>query len=381
MLVDKLSTVSLEFNDAHTQRLDHAFSTVGLTPGSPRMDGLSQASMIPSSLEKQLIAALKLREVRQIRRVLPPSADTALVDFSSNDYLSLSKSTELRNRFLEKLGSTERILGSGGSRLLINGSAHVDLEDRLQFFFSGIDAAQQRGQTPSPAPTLDALLFNSGFDANVGFFACVPQPGDFVVYDEYIHASVHDGMRMSRAKCVPFQHNSVEDLEKVLLGLKTERTEMFDGNGSVFIAVEGLYSMDGTIPPLEDIVQLAESAFPKGNAYVSVDEAHSTGIYGPNGRGLVNLLGLQDRVFARLHTFGKALAGTGGELLCSDPVESPLMYGIAVLLVPPIVKQYLINYARTLIYTTSLSYANIISANCSFDLLESGRADEVRSCF
>jgi 8-amino-7-oxononanoate synthase len=345
------------------------------------MDGLSQASMIPSSLEKQLIAALKLREVRQIRRVLPPSADTALVDFSSNDYLSLSKSTELRNRFLEKLGSTERILGSGGSRLLINGSAHVDLEDRLQFFFSGIDAAQQRGQTPSPAPTLDALLFNSGFDANVGFFACVPQPGDFVVYDEYIHASVHDGMRMSRAKCVPFQHNSVEDLEKVLLGLKTERTEMFDGNGSVFIAVEGLYSMDGTIPPLEDIVQLAESAFPKGNAYVSVDEAHSTGIYGPNGRGLVNLLGLQDRVFARLHTFGKALAGTGGELLCSDPVESPLMYGIAVLLVPPIVKQYLINYARTLIYTTSLSYANIISANCSFDLLESGRADEVRSCF
>ena len=345
------------------------------------MDGLSQASMIPSSLEKQLIAALKLREVRQIRRVLPPSADTALVDFSSNDYLSLSKSTELRNRFLEKLGSTERILGSGGSRLLINGSAHVDLEDRLQFFFSGIGAAQQRGQTPSSAPTLDALLFNSGFDANVGFFACVPQPGDFVVYDEYIHASVHDGMRMSRAQCAPFQHNSIEDLEKVLRGLKTERPEMFDGNGSVFIAVEGLYSMDGAIPPLEDIVQLAESAFPKGNAYVSVDEAHSTGIYGPNGRGLVNLLGLQDRVFARLHTFGKALAGTGGELLCSDPVESPLMYGIAVLLVPPIVKQYLINYARTLIYTTSLSYANIISANCSFDLLESGGADEVRPIF
>jgi len=330
---------------------------------------------MPSTLEKQLTAALKSREARHIHRSLPPSADAALVDFSSNDYLSLSKSSELRTRFLEKLGSTEQILGSGGSRLLINGSAHVDLEDRLRLFFSRTDPA-------SPLTLAqDALLFNSGFDANVGFFACVPQPGDCVLYDEYIHASVHDGMRVSRAVCVPFQHNSIEDLEKKLLRQKNERPGLADGSDSVFIAVESLYSMDGTISPLADIIQLAESAFPSRNAYVFVDEAHSTGIYGPNGRGLVNLLGLQSRVFARLHTFGKALAGTGGESVCSDPVESMLKRGIAVLLVPPLVKQYLINYARTLIYTTSLSYANIISANCSFDFLESGRADEVRPRF
>jgi len=337
--------------------------------------------MTPSSLEKQLTEALESREARHIRRSLPSSADTALVDFSSNDYLSLSKSPELRTRFLEKLGSTKQILGSGGSRLLINGSPHVDLEDRLQIFFSRTDAVPQPSRSSSfPISTLDALLFNSGFDANVGFFGCVPQPGDCIVYDEYIHASVHDGMKMSRARCVPFKHNSVEDLEKILLSLKAERPELVTGNSSVFIAVEGLYSMDGTISPLADIIQLAESALPNGNAYVSVDEAHSTGIYGPNGRGLVNLLGLQDRVFARLHTFGKALAGTGGELVCSHPVNSILNQGIAVLLVPPLVKQYLINYARTLIYTTSLSYANIISANCSFDILESGRADEVHFC-
>ena len=320
-----------------------------------------------SSLEKQLTAALRSREVRHIRRCLPPSADAVLVDFSSNDYLSLSKSSELRTRFLEKLGSTEQILGSGGSRLLINGSAHVDLEDRLRVFFD-----------PASAAGLDALLFNSGFDANVGLFACVPQPGDFIVYDEYIHASVHDGMKISRARSVPFKHNSVEDLEKILAGLKIGRPELKEGSGSVFIAVESLYSMDGTVSPLDEIVRVAESVFPRGNAYVSVDEAHSTGVYGLNGRGLVNMLGLQNRVFARLHTFGKALAGTGGELDLSI-VESALSppLGTAVLLVPPLVKQYLINYARTLIYTTSLSYANIISANCSFDMLECGRADEV----
>jgi len=299
---------------ALTSTIDHAFACLLL---SDRLESLQtdRPSMIASSLEKQLKAALESREVRNIRRSLPPSADTALVDFSSNDYLSLSKSSELRARFLEKLGSTKQILGSGGSRLLVNGSAHANLEDRLRIFFSRTDAAPQPRPSSLSIVTLDALLFNSGFDANVGFFACVPQPGDFIVYDEHIHASVHDGMRMSRARSLPFKHNSVEDLEKIFLGLKNEHPELVNGRGSVFIAVEGLYSMDGTVSPLADIIQIAESAFPNSNAYVSVDEAHSTGIYGHSGRGLVNLLGLQARVFARLHTFGKALAGTGGELI------------------------------------------------------------------
>lgn len=335
--------------------------------------------MIPSSLEKQLKTALESREARHIRRSLPPSADTNLIDFSSNDYLSLSKSSELRARFLEKLASAEQILGSGGSRLLINGSAHVELEDRLRAFFNRSDAVPKPRSPSSPILTLDALLFNSGFDANVGFFACVPQHGDFIVYDEYIHASVHDGMKMSRAESIPFKHNSIQDLESVFFRLKSDRPGLADGNSSVFIAVESLYSMDGTVSPLTDIVRLAESAFPNNNAYVSVDEAHSTGIYGSRGRGLVSLLGIEDRVFARLHTFGKALAGTGGESVRSDTIKPALKHEVAVLLIPPLVKQYLINYARTLIYTTSLSYANIISADCSFDILASGRAEEVRT--
>lgn len=255
------------------------------------------------SLEYKLNAALTSREKRLIRRRLyDPSADAHLVDFSTNDYLSLSRSPALRARFLARLAAAPDVLGSGGSRLLVNGHAHAALEARLAGFFR------------APA----ALLFNSGFDANAGFFACVPQPGDAVVFDEHIHASVHDGVRASRvAARVPFAHNSIPALRVALERLRQDRPGLVSGGSSVFIAVETLYSMDGTLAPLLEIVETVEELFPHGNGYVVVDEAHSTGVYGPQGRGLVAALGLEDRIFARLHTFGKALAATGGQSLCS----------------------------------------------------------------
>ncbi|KAI0648680.1 PLP-dependent transferase [Trametes meyenii] len=298
------------------------------------------------SLHEKLNAALASRDKRLIRRRLyDPSADAHLADFSTNDYLSLAHSPSLRARFLAKLNASPYILGSGGSRLLVNGHAHAALEARLVAFFR------------APA----ALLFNSGFDANVGLFASVPQPGDAIVYDEHIHASVHDGMRASRAETrVAFAHNSVEALRAALEKLVEEQPGLANGEHSVFIAVETLYSMDGTVAPLVQIIEAVEELFPQGNGYVIVDEAHSTGVYGPQGKGLVAALGLEDRIFARLHTFGKALAATG-----------------AVLLVTPLVRDYLLNYARSLIYTTSLSNANIIAAECSFDLLEDGEAEEL----
>ncbi|OCH90356.1 PLP-dependent transferase [Obba rivulosa] len=303
-----------------------------------------------SSLDAKLAAALHSREQRLIRRRLPdPVADAGLADFASNDYLSLAQSPTLRDRFLRKLAAAPHVLGSGGSRLLVNGPAHAALEARLAAFFD------------SPA----ALVFNSGFDANVGFFACIPQPGDVVVYDEFIHASVHDGMRAGRtapAARYPFSHNSVEALRAVLNKLLQERPGLRSGEENVFVAVESLYSMDGTVAPLAEIVGLMEDLFPLGNEHVVVDEAHATGIYGPNGRGLVAHLGLEKRVLARLHTFGKALAGTG-----------------AVLLTSTLIRDYLINYARSLIYTTSLSHANIIAVDCSLDLLEDGTAENLAS--
>lgn len=257
------------------------------------------------SLDAKLAAALFSREQRQIRRRLPDPVTSSseaktVIDFNSNDYLSLSSSSALRRLFLTKLAQAPDILGSGGSRLLVNGRAHTNLESRLSQFFD------------SPA----ALLFNSGFDANVGFFSCIPQLGDVVVYDEYIHASVHDGIRTSRAKGshYSFAHNSILSLRDLLVKLRDEIPGLSTGENSLFVAVESLYSMDGTFAPLTEIVNLLESHLPKGNGYLVVDEAHSTGIYGPQGRGRVALLGLERKVLARLHTFGKALAATGGML-------------------------------------------------------------------
>lgn len=251
-----------------------------------------------SSLASQMKAALKSREERIIRRSLPDPAESQLVDFNSNDYLSLTKYEPLRSLFLSKLQSAPEILGSGGSRLLVNGRAHDDLEKRLARFFY------------APA----ALLYNSGLDANIGFFSCVPQPGDFVVSDEYIHASVHDGVRASRVRGShrTFNHNSVTALREVLENIISEKKGVDVGRYSVFVAVESLYSMDGTFSPLTEIVELVEELFPLGNGYIVVDEAHTTGIYGPQGRGIVTMLGLENRVLARLHTFGKALGSSGG---------------------------------------------------------------------
>ncbi|KAJ7029401.1 pyridoxal phosphate-dependent transferase [Mycena alexandri] len=286
-----------------------------------------------STLEARLASSLHSREQRNIRRRLPEpssfSSSSGPIDFSSNDYLSLASSPTLRDVFLDKLRAAPDVLGSGGSRLLVNGQAHSALEARLAQFFH------------SPA----AILFNSGFDANVGFFFLL-----------------HDGIRAARVRDAQFQfeHNSMRAFCAMISKLLKERPELQSGQNSLFVAVESLYSMDGTFAPLAEIVQTLEESFPARNAYLVVDEAHSTGIYGPQGRGRVAQLGLENKVLARLHTFGKALAATG-----------------AVILTSALIRDYLVNYARSLIYTTSLSFANIVAAESSFDMLMDGTAAQL----
>ncbi|KAL8277111.1 hypothetical protein RQP46_010439 [Phenoliferia psychrophenolica] len=258
-----------------------------------------------SSLNARLQASLSSRERKGIKRTLSPSrhpqlVSPTLIDFSSNDYLSLARSPLLRTKLLEKLRtSSSSILGPSSSRLLDgNTPQHLALESDLALFLSA-DAG---------------LLFNSGFDANCGLWACLPAPEDFVVYDELIHASTHDGMRASR---VPpgnrrsFRHNDVVDLERVLRECKTEQG-VASGSRSVWIAVETLYSMDGDLSPLTEMVDVVEGVLDRGNGHMVVDEAHSTGLYGDHGRGIVCALGLANRITIRLHTFGKALACSGG---------------------------------------------------------------------
>jgi 8-amino-7-oxononanoate synthase len=233
-----------------------------------------------------------------LRRLTRPQDDR--VDFSSNDFLSLSRSPELKGLFLKGLRTSNTPLGSGGSRLLDGNSAYAEKLEQDIAHFHGAEAG---------------LLFNSGFDANAGFFACVPQVGDIIVHDELVHASVHDGMRMSRAeRIIAFKHNSIEDLRRVLQELvHRDGKEAKDSRKrNVIVAVESIYSMDGDEAPLAEIANAIEEMIRTENGYIVVDEAHSTGVLGPQGRGLVSELGLEHRIFARLHTFGKALGTNGG---------------------------------------------------------------------
>lgn len=256
------------------------------------------------SLRDTLQKALDKREARSARRrltLLPTNA----ADFSSNDFLSLSSSSLLRSRFLHNLNTfyspsnnSSLSLGSGGSRLLDGNSTYAEELERFIARFHD-------------APS--GLFFNSGFDANVGIFSCLPQPGDIIVYDELIHASVHEGMRLSRAqKKMSFSHNSVSDLERVIKEITDDDSTSPQVEYNVFIAVESLYSMDGDTAPLETIIPLIQKYFPEQNAYLIVDEAHATGVFGPNGAGIVQDLGIEDQIFIRTHTFGKSLASQGG---------------------------------------------------------------------
>ena len=208
------------------------------------------------------------------------------------------------------------------------------------------------------------------------------------MYDEYIHASVHEGMRLSRAgSCVPFAHNSLGEFERVLRE-KVEGDELIRvGKRNVFVAVESVYSMDGDVAPIRGIVEVVERMLPRGNGHVVVDEAHSTGITGPGGRGVVCGLGLEGRVFARLHTFGKAMSSSGG-------VSRPLHHHtslyhcqrrkitndfiVAIILCAPVTREFLINYARPLIYTTFMSFPALVAIRVAYNFMIEGNTEPVR---
>lgn len=292
--------------------------------GGYRQDMRSTPPM--GSLEATLQRRLAHRESQgRLRHLEIPKA--ALVDFSSNDYLSLSRDLVVRDALAAYLNrpdqehspvsSNGRLIGSGGSRLLDGNSVFVEQLERKIANFHASEAA---------------LLFNSAYDANVGLISSVPGAGDVILYDNLIHASIHDGMRLSRAtRKVPFAHSSVirhtrernpelggvdvsepDGLEPTLKQLIHGDQQVRTGSSNVFICIEALYSMDGDIVDLEYVSNVINSLLPKGNGYIIVDEAHSIGVLGDGGRGLVCQLGLQDRVFARVVGFGKAMGCAGG---------------------------------------------------------------------
>lgn len=282
-------------------------------------------------METLLSDKLKARESSGMLRSLRIAENK--IDFCSNDYLGFARSAALRDA-IRVAEADHHSVGSTGSRLL---TGHSALADRLEAQIAAFHASDT------------ALLFNSGYDANVGLFAALGRMAATIVYDGLIHASVHDGMRLSKAQCIPFQHNDPKHLEQVLASL----------SGHTIVAVESIYSMDGDACDLLAMVEVCE----RYDAALIVDEAHAVGIFGEQGRGLVHWHGLQHRVFARLVTFGKSLGCHGAAVLGSD-----------------VLKQYLINHARPLIYSTFTSPHSLISIKCAYDMLSEQDFSNLKIC-
>ncbi|KAF8893479.1 PLP-dependent transferase [Infundibulicybe gibba] len=269
-------------------------------------------------------------------------------DFFSNDYLSLSSFPQIREGLVERFKSSPRLLGSQGSRILSGTTSdHVSLEEHLRDLYN------------APA----AMIFNSGYIANLSFLGAVPQPGDVFLHDEYIHASCRDGMLMSRARSsmFSFAHNSVSEFEERLLEVLREHPQIAAGKSTLFIVLESIYSMDGDFGPLPEIVRLVEKHVPAEAAHIVVDEAHSVGLIGPQGKGLVAHLGLEQRVHTRIHPLTKA----------------PNMIG-AVVLTTPTVCRYIVNYSRPTMFSTSLPHMDLVAIRYCFDVISGSIGDELR---
>lgn len=280
-------------------------------------------------LPKKLQNKLDNRVTNNSLRTLGNSSN--LIDFSSNDYLGFSTSKAVFDRASEILKSHNlETNGATGSRLLSGNHKLYEL------------AEQQIAQFHN---TESALIFNSGYDANVGFFSSVPQRGDLILYDELCHASIRDGIKMSDAKAYKFKHNNLKDLKR---RCKVERNRNPDENSEIYVVTESVFSMDGDQP---DLKELADFCI-ENNVYLIIDEAHAFGVFGARGEGLIQELALENQVFARLITFGKALGCHGAAILCNKKL-----------------KQYLVNFARSFIYTTALAPHGVATICSAYEAL------------
>lgn len=300
---------------------------------------------------KKLLSKLSRRAEGNALRKLRNECN--LIDFSSNDYLGFARETSIHNSALQLLSVSNQIKnGATGSRLL---SGNHPLYEKLELKLTENFASES------------ALVFNSGYDANIGFFSNVPQRGDVVFYDELIHASIRDGIKMGNAKSYKFKHNDLEDLKEKCqakrppewLGRAGSRSPGISRNPrEIFIITESVFSMDGDSPDLKSFAK-----FCIDNRYhLVVDEAHAIGVYGKNGTGLIQDLGLKDQIFARIITFGKALGCHGAAILGSKNLTD-----------------YLVNFARSFIYTTALPPHTIASIISALEFLNSENGEERRN--
>lgn len=281
-------------------------------------------------IQDELQALKSASLFRRLRSVAGDQGPTLMVDgrevlnFSSNNYLGLANHPAMGKAAIDAIGRYG--CGSGASRLI---SGNMNLHEELEAKLAELKATEA------------ALVFNSGFQANVGIIPTLVGDGDVVFSDALNHASIIDGSRLSRAKIVVYRHCDVEQLEQ---GLK-----LMSGSSRKLIVTESLFSMDGDEAPLKQIVELSE----KYDAMIMVDEAHATGVYEPDGAGLVSQLGLGERVLVQMGTLGKALGGFGAYVA-----------GSAML------RELLINRCRSFIFTTSLPPAVMAMGIAALELIK-----------
>ena len=271
------------------------------------------------SAEKFIREKLDERRENGSYRTLKP--ENNLVDFCSNDYLGFARSSILKQWIDDEIAANEHVLnGSTGSRLLSGNLCYTETLEQQIADYHKAEAG---------------LIYNSGYDANVGLFSSLPQRGDTIILDELVHASIIDGARLSYANRYTFRHNDLESLEEKLKHAK----------GNCYVVIESVYSMDGDTPSIKEILGVTQ----KYKAELIIDEAHAIGLY---NNGLTNKLGLENKVFARIVTFGKALGCHGAIILSSEAL-----------------REYLINFSRSFIYTTAASFHQIASVKMAYKML------------
>jgi len=285
--------------------------------------------LLPSNnIDEELLKKLNIRSGEsRLRSLSIQNKDQ--IDFASNDYLGLSKSFDKSesNQFGIYKNGNNAYYGSTGSRLISGNFKEIqELEHMLAEFHK----------------SEKALILSSGYSANLSLFSTLPDRHSTVIYDELMHASMRDGIRLGCCKSLSFKHNDVNDLKRKL--------KLVQPSNKVFISVESLYSMDGDYAPLDDMVELCKE---NQNTFLIVDEAHTTGVLGEKGEGLVVGLGLEKHVYARVHTFGKAYGCHGGAIVGSN-----------------ILINYIINFSRQFIYTTGPSPESIQTLSLCFERMK-----------
>ncbi|MGL4806255.1 MAG: serine palmitoyltransferase [Bacteroidales bacterium] len=245
--------------------------------------------------------------------------------FGSNSYLGLTNHPKIKEAAIaatKKYGT-----GCAGSRFL-NGTLdlHIELEQKLAEFVG----------------KEEAIIYSTGFQVNLGVVSCLTGRQDYVIWDELDHASIIEGRRLSFSNSIKFKHNDMNSLEKVLERCESDKVKL--------IVVDGVFSMEGDVAPLQDIVALAK----KYDAAVMVDEAHSLGVFGPNGQGLCYSEGVTNDVDLIMGTFSKSFASLGGFIACDS-----------------VTANYLRHNSRSYIFSASITPASTAAAMAALEIMKS----------